>query len=362
MSAQEFIANSSFRRWVYRPTDADTAQWTSWLAEHPDDQASMEQARDFLLRARGDLPYLSDAFVSERIDRLMAAAGETSQRPALIRPLIGWRLAGMAASVLLVLVGGLWGWQQWRAHQAAALATLVRQPANPLVVVVNRQATARLVQLPDGSLVRLQPSAGVRYRQRNTGPQREVQLTGTAFFEVVKNPAKPFFVHANGLTARVIGTSFTVQAPRAGQPTRILVRTGRVAVYPSNHPEQAGGRSPVVLTANQTATYSPAVNRIDPAPATPAQQLALPMPPTAFVFRRTPLAQVFQALERAYGVRIEYDKARLGQRTLTARLDDESLFDKLSIIAASLDLSYQLTPAGTIEISASADALGKTGY
>ncbi|MEO8713176.1 MAG: FecR domain-containing protein, partial [Parafilimonas sp.] len=66
--------------------------------------------------------------------------------------------------------------------------------------------------LPDGSLVWLNAASSIRYPTAFTGTQRNVEITGEAYFEVAKNPSKPFIVTANGMQVEVLGTHFNINA------------------------------------------------------------------------------------------------------------------------------------------------------
>lgn len=67
------------------------------------------------------------------------------------------------------------------------------------------------VVLPDGSRVWLNAASSLKYPTAFTGPDREVELTGEAFFEVTKNTAFPFKVKLpDASVVEVLGTSFNV--------------------------------------------------------------------------------------------------------------------------------------------------------
>jgi len=69
----------------------------------------------------------------------------------------------------------------------------------------------RLV-LPDGTGVWLNTSSSIRFPPVFTGSKRTVELTGEAYFEVAHDETRPFEVHAEGSTVRVLGTHFNVSA------------------------------------------------------------------------------------------------------------------------------------------------------
>ena len=68
------------------------------------------------------------------------------------------------------------------------------------------------VVLPDGSKVWLNASSSLHFPTAFIGKQREVELTGEAYFEVVKNREKPFHVNVNGMQVEVLGTHFNINA------------------------------------------------------------------------------------------------------------------------------------------------------
>ncbi|WP_320018596.1 FecR family protein [Labilibaculum manganireducens] len=66
--------------------------------------------------------------------------------------------------------------------------------------------------LSDGTKVWLNSESELRYPVKFTGATREVELLGEAYFDVEKNPGKPFFVKTKSTTTRVLGTEFNVSA------------------------------------------------------------------------------------------------------------------------------------------------------
>lgn len=88
------------------------------------------------------------------------------------------------------------------------------------------------VTLPDGSTVLLNGGTTLRIRKAEYDQtRREVWLDeGEAFFEVAKNPKKPFIVHTPRLATEVKGTSFNVKAYPDLPTVEVSVRTGRVEI------------------------------------------------------------------------------------------------------------------------------------
>ncbi|QKJ30255.1 FecR domain-containing protein [Mucilaginibacter mali] len=68
------------------------------------------------------------------------------------------------------------------------------------------------VVLPDGSKVWLNAASSIKFPTEFTGSQRNVEMTGEAYFEVAKNAAMPFIVKTNRQEVRVLGTHFNIMA------------------------------------------------------------------------------------------------------------------------------------------------------
>jgi transmembrane sensor len=68
------------------------------------------------------------------------------------------------------------------------------------------------VVLPDGTKVWLNAASSLKFPTAFAGNERKVELTGEAYFEVTKNPSKPFRVSVNALDVKVLGTHFNIMA------------------------------------------------------------------------------------------------------------------------------------------------------
>lgn len=51
-SAEDFILDENFQRWVKKSSAADNAFWQDWLAQHPHKRPEIEEAKSILLAIR----------------------------------------------------------------------------------------------------------------------------------------------------------------------------------------------------------------------------------------------------------------------------------------------------------------------
>lgn len=354
----DFAWDTAFRQWVLSPTRESDAVWQNWLSEHPEKAEIIRQARTMVQALQLQETELSEAEIKYTVQRTMSMIRKNQPddvQPDVPTPRIiplyqqtWFRLAAM-----LVLVSGI-GVSLWLARPAAlfnpaehTISYTDLTDSKTLTETVNRSVKPMPVKLSDGSLIILKKGSRISYSPSFNGATREVYLSGEGYFEVAKNPAKPFLIYANGLVTKVLGTSFTIKAYPTDKDVTVEVKTGRVAVFAQSDPrikEKAGSREleGVVLMPNQKIVYVRDEIRLAKS-LIAAPQLTSELPAgKRFVFEDEPVPVVFAALEKAYEVDIVYDEQLLANCPLTATLADQPLFDKLEIICRVIEARYEL--------------------
>ena len=86
------------------------------------------------------------------------------------------------------------------------------------------------VVLPDSTVVWLNAASRLRYPTKFTDEQREVSLSGEAYFEVAKRAHEPFIVKTPGQDIQVLGTHFNVKAYAEEEETMTTLLEGKVKV------------------------------------------------------------------------------------------------------------------------------------
>lgn len=91
------------------------------------------------------------------------------------------------------------------------------------------------LQLADGTRVWLNAASSITFPTSFQGDKRTVSITGEAYFEVAKNPSKPFIVQANQMYITVLGTHFNINAYSDEPDTRTTLLEGAVSVTAGQH-------------------------------------------------------------------------------------------------------------------------------
>ena len=107
------------------------------------------------------------------------------------------------------------------------------------------------VILPDSSVVCLNSGSVLKYdpaflRKKS----REVYLIGEGYFEVQKNPEKPFIVHADDINVKVLGTVFNVRSYPEDSEIEVSLIKGKVNVFSASET-----RDNVILASDEQLTY-----------------------------------------------------------------------------------------------------------
>jgi len=342
---EDFLLDPFFTEWAMDGRHDDF--WQKFMAENPDREELVQQARLIILAAQA-LPVapLNHKLRTEMWENVRQKMSEEPAPPHASGS--GWRGAWRWVAAAVLLTAGLMGWQWSKPGHTTAAVTYEKLVAvaatnhSGLVEHVNPTAKILPVRLPDGSSVLLQSRSRISYSESDFGiSKREVYISGEAFFEVSKNPEKPFFVYANELVTKVLGTSFTVRAYPDDKQVNVAVRTGKVSVFTQvatlkalNH----GGAEPeaTVLMPNQQVTLNREELKLSKTMVSHEMLPAHDSTPLSFKFEDERVSVIFEKLEKAYGIEIAYDKALLAGCKITASLNDEPLYEKISLICQGL--------------------------
>ena len=109
--------------------------------------------------------------------------------------------------------------------------------------------------LDDGTKIILNRNSRFTYSDAYGTDQRKVNLEGEAYFEVAKNPERPFIVDMGNASIRVLGTTFSVKADKGKDQITAVLLEGSIRF---ESPTQQ-----VLLAPDQQLTFIRSTNKID---------------------------------------------------------------------------------------------------
>jgi transmembrane sensor len=160
------------------------------------------------------------------------------------------------------------------------------------------------VILPDCSKVVLNAASSLKYPTSFNSKERKVELTGEAYFEISKNPEKPFIVSSDKQTVKVLGTHFNISNYPNEGPAKTTLAEGSVLVtLELNRGLSSPSSDHQILKPGQQAVNTG--NAIQVKTINVDDEIA--WKDGLFVFNQTSFKDVLQQISRWYNVEVDYN-------------------------------------------------------
>jgi len=193
------------------------------------------------------------------------------------------------------------------------------------------------VTLSDGTKVYINSDSKIIIPKVFKSNKREVFLEGEAFFEVAKNPNKPFLIRTKGAIVEVLGTSFAVRNYPGDNIIQTVVSEGTVSFSSDNKSINNG----VILTAGNLGRLNLDNNEIKTEHVSDID-FYLSWKDGYLTFQNEKMKEVAKQLERKYDIEVVFDSKEIADMKLTAELRSRSLVRVLETISMSLKIDYTL--------------------
>ena len=112
------------------------------------------------------------------------------------------------------------------------------ETATPNKLIVPLGAEKYILQLSDGTIVKMNVGSELTFPSVFTGDHRIVELSGEAYFDVTKKKKTPFIVRTDKYDIEVLGTQFDVDAYPDQTVFETTLMKGSVKVTSQHFPEQ----------------------------------------------------------------------------------------------------------------------------
>jgi transmembrane sensor len=188
--------------------------------------------------------------------------------------------------------------------------------------------------LADGTKVYLNSGTVLRYDNRFGKQNREIELAGEAYFEVVRNEKIPFIIYTSDIEVRVLGTKFNVMAYPSDPSIETTVKEGTVNV------KERTGKQFLVITANQKASYTKTKKTLISSVVNPLTFAS--WKENILYFDNENFENVISKLERWYDVSIHLEGKDSIDDRFTLTVKNESLKEVLDLISLTTPLRYKI--------------------
>lgn len=193
-------------------------------------------------------------------------------------------------------------------------------------------------ELPDGTKVWLNANSSLKYDFTADAKKRVVVLMGEGYFEVVKNPQKPFVVNVgDDYSVEVKGTSFNVSAYADEELIETTLIEGAVKLNMLLDDNQV---SSFDLEPSQQAAYHKKEKTVVVSEVNP--DLNIDWKNGELIFRQESMANVLKTLSRHYNVQFEVKNPDIYDAIITATFKDEQLVQVMEYLSVASGIKYTI--------------------
>lgn len=306
------------------PAEAEAIQ--NWIAASP---ANRQEYDNFKLIWDESQHIASTKNVDEdaaylRLQKRLNNTAPTTTQPAQVRKIKTSWWIGIAASLLLVCTVAWLTISHYYDNKAIAF------------VKINSEAQTRAQTLPDGSVITLNSHSTLIYPEKFTGKIRPVTMLGEAFFKVTPDKTKPFIIKVNGVTVRVVGTSFNIKS--RNDKTQVIVETGIVNVSEKTQNVNLNPGEKVLVTKKDGLLAKESIKgRLYNYYAT-----------HELVCDETPLHELVSSLNEIYYAHIVIGNKAIADLPITTVFKDQSLDQVLLVISETFKIKVERGRKGIV--------------
>lgn len=230
---------------------------------------------------------------------------------------------------LLVLGGMGWLMQKGQGSQEDLLAITTGDQVKELM-------------LPDGTKVWLNKHTVFKYPREFSERGRKVYLEGEGYFDVRRNPEKPFMVQSEAMQVRVLGTVFNLKSDKVSLSAVATLVKGEIEVK-GNHDEGM-----IILSPGQKAELDGKSRRLV------VKQVDTGIEnwyDNSFSFENADIFTIARTLEKSYGVKIILAPDLNTGKTYSGALKKtDNVRDVLDLIKISVPVEYKIV-GGSVFLS-----------
>ncbi|MBW8330878.1 MAG: DUF4974 domain-containing protein [Prolixibacteraceae bacterium] len=176
--------------------------------------------------------------------------------------------------------------------------------------------------LSDSTKVWLNSETTLRFPVQFAADVRSVELTGEAYFEVMKNTKIPFIVNSGNQSIKVLGTQFNVSSYPENQNIYTTLVEGNVEVSMSNNPQIK-----LTLKPNEQSVLNSNSNQIQKRTVDVNQYVA--WKDGRFVFSGQPLVEIMGTLSKWYDVQVVFSNEKDKKLMFTGNLERYADFGEI---------------------------------
>lgn len=326
------------------------------LRQHPEMHYAIQHIQDLWKLNPQQAPEAGEAF-RKHLERMQGKGISLSPqtqavteqpRPSKLRLIKKYAIAGLAiaATVTVALLF---------IDLTPAEATKPQQAHN-FNEISTRNGSRTRISLPDGSTVWLNAGSKLVYDKNFDSKLREVSLSGEGYFDVVKNPDKPFIIHTGKVDIKVLGTVFNVKSYPGEKATEASLIHGSIEVMIKDRPQEKIILKPneKIIVSNQPAQETTATSgraavnepivaishlSYEPNDSTIIETSWVE---NRLIFQGEPFNELAVKMERWFGVTVQFENKAVQQLRFSGSFTHETIHQALAALKITGGFNYKI--------------------
>lgn len=250
---------------------------------------------------------------------------ENQKKSTVVKKIYRWY--SLTAAVLLIpilLAAGFWFFGQDKEE------TIL--PDNPVVSTLYAPLGSRIsFSLPDGTRGWLNSGSSIEYNMPFSN-NRQIALSGEAWFNVTHDKEHPFEIHAGDSKVKVLGTKFNLSAYPEEKYLEVVLEEGKVKFVTPGH------SSGVEMDPNERLVFSQGEINVN---VTDASKYAA-WKEGKLVFRGDSMDEVARRIGRWYNVDVSLVDEELKDYVFRGTFQDDSLEEVLHYLSMTSPIRYRI--------------------
>ena len=180
------------------------------------------------------------------------------------------------------------------------------ETATPNKLIVPLGAEKYILQLSDGTIVKMNVGSELTFPSVFTGDHRIVELSGEAYFDVTHSTI-PFIVRSKNMDVKVLGTTFNMMVYPEEPVINTTLISGKVMV--TCHSDKDSITQTAVLHPGMQANYQKEVQRLEINPVDCEYHTAWTKGELSF--ENASIEEIMRIISRNYNLKIVFDSEEL---------------------------------------------------
>lgn len=334
INTDDFLFSENFNEYVLKNKEKHRKKWDTYFEKNPETKFAAQKAREIISGLNTMKDYISlkeipDSKLHSQFEETWDKfKGEKSKTVILRISKVMWRSITIAAAVVFVILF----------YSTLDNFIAKRNTTPEYFEVFVPTAERSQITLPDGTRVWVNSETKIKYSNQFNTEERNIYLSGEAFFDVAKNEDLPLYVIANGAKIKVTGTKFNVKAyPDESKVATVLVE-GKIEL---SRIGDKSGRS-IGLEPGDKAILDLETNRVAISREDVIDDVA--WKDGKMMYRNMALSEVCKSLSRRYKAEITLsnDTENLCLHPFTFTIENETLPMVLEYLCKAAPLMYKV--------------------